>query len=92
MFSCLKLKRHFEIISGAEGFPRVGPGADLSADDLRGRSDLRDGDVVVVTQKIVSKAEETGSVAVLTHNDPIAKRKLAESEARCGCFAGVERW
>jgi coenzyme F420-0:L-glutamate ligase/coenzyme F420-1:gamma-L-glutamate ligase len=42
-------------------------------------TELRNGDVVVVTQKIVSKAENR--FVAVDHNDPVAKRKLAESEA-----------
>lgn len=41
--------------------------------------ELRDGDVVVVTQKIVSKAE--GRVVAIDHEDAQAKRRLAESES-----------
>jgi len=42
-------------------------------------AELQQGDVVVVTQKIVSKAE--GRVVEVDPHDPDAKRKLAESEA-----------
>ncbi len=41
--------------------------------------ELRDGDVLVVTQKIVSKAENR--FVEIDGNDPVAKRELAESEA-----------
>ncbi|HUY07562.1 MAG TPA: coenzyme F420-0:L-glutamate ligase [Acidimicrobiales bacterium] len=41
--------------------------------------ELRDGDVLVVTQKIISKAE--GRVVEIDRDDPDAKRRLAESEA-----------
>jgi len=37
------------------GLPEVGPGDDLA--DLLDRVDIRDGDVVVVTQKVISKQE-----------------------------------
>jgi coenzyme F420-0:L-glutamate ligase/coenzyme F420-1:gamma-L-glutamate ligase len=40
---------------------------------------LRDADVIVVTQKIVSKAENR--FVAVDHDDPVAKRRLAESEA-----------
>jgi coenzyme F420-0:L-glutamate ligase / coenzyme F420-1:gamma-L-glutamate ligase len=40
---------------------------------------LRDGDVVVVTQKIVSKAE--GRLVEVDHRDPEAKVRLVEAEA-----------
>ena len=41
---------------------------------------LQDGDVLVVTQKVVSKAE--GRLVALDHDDPEAKRLLVEQEAR----------
>ncbi|HEV2888801.1 MAG TPA: coenzyme F420-0:L-glutamate ligase [Frankiaceae bacterium] len=42
-------------VTGVEGLPEVRPGDDLAA--LLDGADLRDGDVVVVTSKVVSKAE-----------------------------------
>jgi len=42
-------------IWGLDGFPEVAPGDDLAA--LIAGHDLRDGDILVVTSKIVSKAE-----------------------------------
>ncbi len=60
------------------GIPEVAPGADL-AQMILSAVELRDGDVVIVTQKIVSKAENR--FVAIDHNDPIAKRELAESEA-----------
>jgi len=42
-------------VTGVEGLPEVRPGDDLAA--LLDGTDLRDGDVVVVTSKAVSKAE-----------------------------------
>ena len=42
-------------VTGVAGVPEVRPGDDLSA--LLAGTDLRDGDVVVVTSKVVSKAE-----------------------------------
>ncbi len=44
------------------------------------RASLADGDVLVVTQKIVSKAE--GRIVAVDPGDDGAKRRLAESEAR----------
>ena len=61
-----------------QGIPEIAPGADL-AGMIISAFELRDGDVVVVTQKIVSKAENR--FVAVDHNDPIAKRALAESEA-----------
>ncbi len=46
---------------------------------VAGIDDLQGGDVVVVTQKIVSKAE--GRIVAVDHDDDRAKRRLAESEA-----------
>jgi coenzyme F420-0:L-glutamate ligase/coenzyme F420-1:gamma-L-glutamate ligase len=63
-----------------EGFPEVEPGdvlADLVADAV---PDLRDGDVLVVTSKIVSKAE--GRLVAVDADDPRAAAKaLVEQEA-----------
>ena len=60
------------------GLPEIAPGADL-AGMINDAFDLQDGDVIVVTQKIVSKAEDR--FVAVDHNDPVAKRALAESEA-----------
>lgn len=60
------------------GIPEVAPGADL-AQMIAAAVTLHDGDVVVVTQKVVSKAENR--FVAVDHDDPIAKRRLAESEA-----------
>ncbi|MCL4446000.1 MAG: coenzyme F420-0:L-glutamate ligase [Actinobacteria bacterium] len=66
--------------------PPVQPGSDLS--DLicaallpanPGGPELCDGDVVVVTQKIVSKAE--GRIVTIDTSDPLAKSKIVESES-----------
>ena len=48
-------------VTGIEGLPLVRPGDDLCAmllDAIDGQTSLRDGDVLVVAQKIVSKAED----------------------------------
>jgi coenzyme F420-0:L-glutamate ligase/coenzyme F420-1:gamma-L-glutamate ligase len=60
------------------GMPEVEAG-DVLADLIAERFDLADGDVVVVTQKIVSKAE--GRVAAVDPDDPASVRALVESEA-----------
>lgn len=60
------------------GLGEIRPGDDL-AGAIAARADLRGGDVVVVTQKVVSKAE--GRVVAVDTDDPEAKRRLAESEA-----------
>jgi coenzyme F420-0:L-glutamate ligase/coenzyme F420-1:gamma-L-glutamate ligase len=60
------------------GLPEILPGADL-AGMITDAFPLQDADVIVVTQKIVSKAENR--FVAVDHNDPVAKRELAESEA-----------
>ena len=44
-------------VRGVPGIPEIQPGADLAALITDAAGDLRDGDIVVVTSKIVSKAE-----------------------------------
>ncbi len=68
------------------GLPEVRPGDDLGAllAEALGQPDapwgaLSAGDVVVVTQKVVSKAE--GRLRRIDPNDPQAKRRLVEAEA-----------
>jgi coenzyme F420-0:L-glutamate ligase/coenzyme F420-1:gamma-L-glutamate ligase len=66
-------------ITPVEGFPEVVPGtvlADLVAEAV---PDLRDGDVLVVTSKIVSKAE--GRLVDVDPDDPAAAKVLVEEEA-----------
>jgi coenzyme F420-0:L-glutamate ligase/coenzyme F420-1:gamma-L-glutamate ligase len=60
------------------GLPEVGRG-DVLADLIAERVELADGDVVVVTQKIVSKAE--GRLASVDPDDPLSVRELIETEA-----------
>lgn len=62
------------------GIGEVRPGQEvgaLLADALAGT--VRDGDVVVVTQKVVSKAE--GRLVPIDPDDPAAKARLVEQEA-----------
>lgn len=61
-----------------EGLPEVRPGDELSA-MIAERAALEDGDVVVVTQKIVSKAE--GRLVAVDPNDPLSHKKLVLDEA-----------
>jgi coenzyme F420-0:L-glutamate ligase/coenzyme F420-1:gamma-L-glutamate ligase len=62
-----------------EGVPEVRPG-DVLADLLVGAQvALEDGDVVVVTQKVVSKAE--GRMVAVDHNDRGARAAVVEGEA-----------
>ena len=44
-------------VRGVPGIPEIGPGADLAALIAGAAGDLEDGDIIVVTSKIVSKAE-----------------------------------
>jgi coenzyme F420-0:L-glutamate ligase/coenzyme F420-1:gamma-L-glutamate ligase len=60
------------------GIGEVHPGDDL-AKVIADRAELLAGDVLVVTQKVVSKAE--GRLVTLDPADPDAKRKLVESES-----------
>ena len=73
---------------GVEGIGEVHPGdvlADLIADAITTMASadpsaaLRDGDVLVVTQKIVSKAE--GRVVAIDPDDPLSHKRLVEEEA-----------
>ena len=71
-------------VYGVLGLGEVRPGDDvgaLLAEQLGppGSGLLRHGDVVVVTQKIVSKAE--GRLVRVDHGDPVQKRALVESES-----------
>jgi coenzyme F420-0:L-glutamate ligase/coenzyme F420-1:gamma-L-glutamate ligase len=68
------------------GIGEVHPGSDLGAllaaavaPNTAGAPELHDGDVVVVTQKVVSKAE--GRLVELNHADPAAKADLVERES-----------
>jgi coenzyme F420-0:L-glutamate ligase/coenzyme F420-1:gamma-L-glutamate ligase len=56
----------------------VVPGDNL-ADVIAAHAELRDGDVVVVTQKIVSKAE--GRLVPIDPDDPLSHKALVEQEA-----------
>jgi coenzyme F420-0:L-glutamate ligase / coenzyme F420-1:gamma-L-glutamate ligase len=68
------------------GIGEVVPGADLArtlaaalAPASGDAPELRQGDVVVITQKIVSKAE--GRLVAIDHDDPAAKVALVEQES-----------
>ena len=63
---------------GVEGLPEIGRGDDL-AGLIAKAAELADGDVVVVTQKIVSKAE--GAMAAVDPNDPLSHKPLVEQES-----------
>lgn len=70
---------------GVTGVGEIEPGqqlgdiiAEACADEPNGP--LRDNDVLVVTQKIVSKAE--GRLVAIDPDDPLSHKELVESEAR----------
>lgn len=70
---------------GIDGLPEIRPGDDLAgmiADAAASSPDtaLRDGDVVVVTQKIVSKAEDR--LVPIDPDDPLSHKPLVEAEAK----------
>ena len=65
-------------VLGVKGLGEIGPGDDLAA-FIAEHAPLIEGDVVVVTQKVVSKAE--GRMVRIDPSDPDAKRLLAESES-----------
>ncbi len=65
-------------VFGIAGLGEVRPGDDLAA-LIAGAVDLRDRDVVVVTQKVVSKAE--GQLVTVAHGDTEGRRRLVESES-----------
>lgn len=71
------MSRRLEVF-GVEGLPEVGRGDDL-AGMIAGAVDLVDGDVVVVTQKIVSKAE--GAIVAIDPDDPRGHRQVIEDES-----------
>jgi coenzyme F420-0:L-glutamate ligase/coenzyme F420-1:gamma-L-glutamate ligase len=61
-----------------EGLPEIGRGDDL-AGLIAEAADLEDGDVVVVTQKIVSKAE--GRLVAVDPDDPLSHKPVVEAES-----------
>jgi coenzyme F420-0:L-glutamate ligase / coenzyme F420-1:gamma-L-glutamate ligase len=69
--------RRLEILA-VEGLPEVRPG-DRLAPMLAACADLVDGDVLVVTQKVVSKAE--GRMVAVDPADPAAHAAVVEAES-----------
>ena len=61
-----------------EGIGEIASGDDL-AGIIAGAAELLDGDVVVVTQKIVSKAE--GMLEAVDADDPLSHKKIVERES-----------
>ena len=71
-------------VFGIEGIGEIHPGDDLAsiiaaAADAGDRTALADGDVVVVTQKIVSKAEN--QLVAIDADDPLSHKPLVEAES-----------
>jgi coenzyme F420-0:L-glutamate ligase/coenzyme F420-1:gamma-L-glutamate ligase len=66
------------LVFGVAGLGEISAGTDLAA-LIAGQVSLVEGDVVVVTQKVVSKAE--GRMVEIDPSDGNARRELAESEA-----------
>jgi coenzyme F420-0:L-glutamate ligase / coenzyme F420-1:gamma-L-glutamate ligase len=71
---------HSLLVRAVTGLPEVRPGDVLAALILE-QVELVDGDVLVVTQKIVSKAEGCIVAVDPARTDADARRRLAESEA-----------
>jgi coenzyme F420-0:L-glutamate ligase/coenzyme F420-1:gamma-L-glutamate ligase len=65
-------------ITPVTGFPEIKPGDSL-ADLIAEHTELHDGDVVVVTQKVVSKAEDR--LVQLDSDEPTAHKALVERES-----------
>lgn len=65
-------------IYGVEGLPEIAAGDDL-AGLISDAADLADGDVVVVTQKIVSKAEN--AMVAVNPDDPLSHKPAVERES-----------
>jgi coenzyme F420-0:L-glutamate ligase/coenzyme F420-1:gamma-L-glutamate ligase len=60
------------------GLPEIRPGDELAA-LIAARADLATGDVLVVTQKVVSKAE--GRLVAVDPDDPVAHKPLVRDES-----------
>ncbi len=61
-----------------EGIPEIEPGDEIAA-EIVARVELRDGDVVVVTQKVVSKAE--GRMVAVDTDDPSTVKAVVRQES-----------
>jgi coenzyme F420-0:L-glutamate ligase/coenzyme F420-1:gamma-L-glutamate ligase len=66
------------VIRAIEGLPEIRPGDELAA-MIAERAALQDHDVVVVTQKVVSKAE--GRLVDVGTDDPLAHKAIVERES-----------
>jgi coenzyme F420-0:L-glutamate ligase/coenzyme F420-1:gamma-L-glutamate ligase len=65
-------------IMPVEGIPEINAGDDVAA-LIMANFDLRDGDVLVVTQKIVSKSEN--AMVAIDPTDPLSHKPLVERES-----------
>jgi len=72
------MARGLEILP-VEGVGEVRPGDDLASLLAEAAPDLVDGDVLVVTQKVVSKAE--AQLVPIDPNDPDSKARIVEGES-----------
>ena len=72
------MSRGLEIVP-VEGVGEVRPGDDLSRLLARAAPGLADGDVLVVTQKVVSKAE--AQLVPIDPNDPESKARIVDGES-----------
>src|SRR5688500_2929703 len=66
-------------ILAIEGIGEVRPGDDLVSLIAKAKPDLRDGDVLVVTQKVVSKAE--AQLVPIDPGDPVGKARCVGGES-----------
>ena len=76
-------------VIGVEGIGEVSPGDDL-AGLIAAAADLQVGDVVVVTQKIVSKAE--GQLVADRRHRPVGAQGRSSRPRRCGCCGAAATW
>ncbi len=70
--------KRMEILA-IDGIPEVSPGDDLADLIAHACPDLRDGDCLVVTQKVVSKAE--GRLVDIDPDDPLSHKPIVEQES-----------
>ncbi len=66
-------------VFGIDGIPEVRSGDDLAGLIADAEPDLREGDVVVVTQKVVSKAE--GAMVRIDTDDPRGHKAIVEEQS-----------
>lgn len=76
-------------VVGVAGLPQVRPGDDLAGLIVAAGADLRDGDVVVVTQKVVSKAE--GRLLPVAGHDPAGREAARQAAVEAETVREVAR-